>query len=247
MNNLECEVGKRVEWIQKVLENAHSCGIVVGNSGGKDSATVIALSKRATDNVIGVIMPSFSLNSDESSAKRVAEKFNIKTVKVNLSKSYELLQNEIFKAIKITDPKAYYNIKPRLRMTVLYTIAQCNNYLVAGTGNRSEIELGYFTKWGDGACDFNPIADLVVKQVRELGAYLGVPKSIITKAPSAGLFYGQTDEKELGLSYDIIDEYLLTGNCELEEARNKIDYYNNKSKHKRRMPLMYPEILKTED
>jgi NAD+ synthase len=247
MKNEECEVKERGEWIKRVLENSGAKGLVVGNSGGKDSATVLALSKKATDKVIGVIMPSLSLNSDESSAKRVAEKFGIKSIKVDLSRSYNLLQEEIFKEIKISNQKAYLNIKPRLRMIVLYTVAQCYGYLVAGTGNKSERELGYFTKWGDGACDFNPIADLTVREVKLLGTYLGVPRSVINKVPSAGLFYGQTDEGELGLKYEEIDEYLLKGICKSQEIKEKIEAYRKGSDHKRRLPLMYPEIIKAED
>lgn len=247
MENEKQEVESRVAWIRRILATSQMEGIVVGNSGGKDSATVLALSKLATKNVLSVIMPSRSLNSDETAAKRVTEKLEIANIKVELSRVYDLLQEEIFKAVKITNQKAYFNIKPRLRMTVLYTIAQCKHYLVAGTGNRSEIALGYFTKWGDGACDFNPIADLTVQEVRRLGTYLGVPKSIINKAPSAGLFYGQTDESELGLKYETIDEYLLTGICEDSEIKAKIENYQQGSRHKRRMPILYPEVINPEE
>jgi len=246
MESENYEVEKRVAWIQQILTTSQLEGIVVGNSGGKDSATVLALSKLATKNVLSVIMPCKSLNSDATAAKSVAKKFEVENIRIDLSKSYDLLQEEIFKAVKITNQKAYFNLKPRLRMTVLYTVAQCKNYLVAGTGNRSEIELGYFTKWGDGACDFNPIADLTVEEVRRLGTYLGVPKSIINKAPSAGLFYGQTDEGELGLKYSDIDKYLLTGICEDPAIKIKIEAYQRGSRHKRRLPLMYPEVISPE-
>jgi NAD+ synthase len=246
MENENREVEARVAWIQQILVTSRLEGIVVGNSGGKDSATVLALSKLATKNVVSVIMPCKSLNSDAAAAKSVAEKFEVENIKVELSKVYDLLQEEIFKAVKITNQKAYLNLKPRLRMAVLYTVAQCKHYLVAGTGNRSEIELGYFTKWGDGACDFNPIADLTVEEVRCLGTYLGVPKSIINKAPSAGLFYGQTDEGELGLKYAEIDKYLLTEVCEDLAIKAKIEAYRYGSRHKRRLPLMYPEAINPE-
>lgn len=246
MENENREVEARVAWIQQILATSQMGGIVVGNSGGKDSATVLALCKLATKNVLSIIMPCRSLNSDETAAKRVTEKLEVENIKVDLSKIYDLLQEEIFKAVKITNQKAYLNIKPRLRMTVLYTLAQCKHYLVAGTGNRSEIALGYFTKWGDGACDFNPIADLTVKEVRQLGVYLGIPKNIINKLPSAGLFYGQTDEGELGLKYGTIDEYLLTGVCEDSAIKAKIEAYRQGSRHKRSMPLLYPEVINPE-
>ena len=124
------------------------------------------------------------------------------------------------------------NIAPRLRMTALYTIAAADGRLVAGTGNRSERYMGYFTKWGDGACDFNPIADLTATEVFEFLRWLKAPLSIIEKAPSAGLFEGQTDEKEMGVSYAAIDRWLFTGEAN-EHDRAIIERYHRNSEHKR--------------
>ena len=123
------------------------------------------------------------------------------------------------------------NMNPRLRMIALYTLAQTKNYLVAGTGNRSERYMGYFTKWGDGGCDFNPIADLTVKEVYEFLEYLGAPEEIIKKAPSAALFEGQTDEQEMGVSYAAIDRYLLTGEAN-DHDKAIIDRFHSRSAHK---------------
>ena len=128
---------------------------------------------------------------------------------------------------------ALTNIAPRLRMTTLYTIAAAENRLVAGTGNRSEIYMGYFTKWGDGASDFNPIADLCATEVLAFLRFLNAPASIVEKAPSAGLFDGQTDEDEMGVSYAAIDGYLLRGEVN-EHDKAVIDRYHSRSEHKRR-------------
>jgi len=135
-------------------------------------------------------------------------------------------------------PAAIGNIAPRLRMTTLYTIAQSENRLVAGTGNRSEFFMGYFTKWGDGAYDFNPIADLTVGEIYEFLRFLNAPESIITKAPSAGLFDGQTDEAEMGISYAKIDDFILNGRAS-DADKAILDRYHSRSEHKRRPPARY--------
>ena len=123
-------------------------------------------------------------------------------------------------------------------MVTLYLIAQSKNMLVVGTGNRSESHMGYFTKWGDGAHDFNPIADLTVTEIYEFLRYLKAPEAIITKAPSAGLFEGQTDESEMGITYAEIDSYLLQGEAS-EENKKIIEKYHARSEHKRRPIATY--------
>ncbi|MBR7110765.1 MAG: NAD(+) synthase, partial [Clostridia bacterium] len=125
--------------------------------------------------------------------------------------------------------------------TTLYAIGASENLLVAGTGNRSETYLGYFTKHGDGGCDFNPISDLTVKEVYEFLEYLNAPEAVRTKAPSAALFDGQTDEQEMGLTYNAIDTYLLEGKA-IDADREKIERMHARSEHKRRMPTKYKEI-----
>ena len=128
---------------------------------------------------------------------------------------------------------AIANIAPRLRMITLYTVAASENRLVAGTGNASEYYMGYFTKWGDGAYDLNPIADLTATEVFEFLRYLKAPEAVITKAPSAGLFEGQTDEEDMGVTYAAIDRYIQTGEAE-EKDKAIIDRYHSRSEHKRR-------------
>lgn len=227
------EVENRVNWIREILANAHANGIVIGNSGGKDCTLVEILSKMATDNVLSVIMPCESkrnYNIDRDHALLVAEKYDIKTIEVDITEAKLALKSALTPIIGEEVPMAYGNMNPRLRMTVLYAIAQTYNYLVAGTGNASERFMGYFTKWGDGAFDFNPIADLTVAEVYEMLEYLEAPREIIDKAPSAGLFDGQTDEDEMGVKYSDVDEYIKTGKC---NNHDKILSANKRTEHKR--------------
>ena len=123
-------------------------------------------------------------------------------------------------------------------MLTLYTVAGSEGRLVAGTGNRSEAYMGYFTKWGDGAYDFNPIADLTATEVIEFLRWLDAPASIYTKAPSAGLYEGQTDEQEMGVTYAAIDRYITTGEASPED-RAIIDRFHARSEHKRRPAATY--------
>jgi NAD+ synthetase len=239
MRDYKIETEQRVEFIRNVLEGAHSKGIVFGNSGGKDCTLVGILCKMACENTLGIIMPCGSkqnYGSDKTDAEITAEQFNIDTKIVDLSKVKEDIVNAM-KDFSLTDA-ALANIAPRLRMTTLYSVAASENRLVAGTGNKSEVYMGYFTKWGDGAYDFNPIGDLTVTEVYEFLRYLNAPSSIIDKEPSAGLFDGQTDEKEMGVTYKSIDEYIQTGETDAD-SKEIIDRYHRNSEHKRRMPLVY--------
>ncbi len=242
MRDYAIELKNRVEFIKRMLKESGATGIIFGNSGGKDSALVGILCKLACDNTVGVMLPCQSkrnFGEDMEDAGEVAEKFSIKTRIVNLSEVKEIIVEKLEKHTRLSDA-ALANIAPRIRMIALYTIAASENRLVAGTGNRSERYMGYFTKWGDGACDFNPIADLTVKETYEFLRYLEAPENIITKAPSAGLYEGQTDEQEMGISYEKIDEYILNGKAE-EKDIEIIEGYHKRSEHKRRMPRVYGE------
>jgi len=240
MRNWQIEINKRVEFIKSRISEAKAEGIVYGNSGGKDCALVGILARLATKNVTAVIMPCGSksnYNQDRIDALKVCEKFDIAHIEVDLTDVKKTLTQNISKAEKITDA-ALTNIAPRLRMTTLYAVAQSKNCLVAGTGNASEAFMGYFTKWGDGAYDFDVIADLTVTEIYEFLRYLDAPESVITKAPSAGLFEGQTDEGEMGVTYREIDEYITTGKTNAESAEI-IEKYHARSEHKRRLPYRY--------
>ena len=240
MRNYENELASRVAFIREVLSSAGADGIVYGNSGGKDSALVGILCKRACENTLGLIMPCGIIRNyvaDKPDAETLAKHYGITTRTVDLSGTRNALALAVGKKTKLTDA-ASANIAPRLRMTTLYAIATAENRLVAGTGNRSEVYMGYFTKWGDGACDFNPIADLTVTEIYEFLQFLDVPDFVIQKAPSAGLFDGQTDEGEMGLTYRSIDAYLLSGET-TECDRAIIEKLHSEGEHKHNMPIVY--------
>jgi NAD+ synthase len=242
MRDYAVEIQKRVAFIRGVLDSAGASGIVYGNSGGKDSALTGILCKKACDNTVGLIMPCGSRRNnmeDKEDAEMVARQFNIELRTVDLTAVRSAFVDTLTDEVMLT-PDALANIAPRLRMTALYAVAASENRLVAGTGNRSEYYMGYFTKWGDGAYDFNPVADLTVTEIYEFLRYLNVPENIITKAPSAGLYDGQTDEGEMGITYKSIDEFLLTGKVS-DEEKKIIERYHNASCHKRRLPLAYKE------
>lgn len=242
MRDYQKELEKRVAFIRKALQDAHAKGIVYGNSGGKDSALVGILCKKACDNVLGIMLPCQSkrnFEEDMEDGKAVAKQFGIETTAVDLT----AVKEEMTKALSgLTElsPMASANIAPRLRMTALYAVAQTRNSLVAGTGNASERYMGYFTKWGDGACDFNPIADLTVTEIFEFLRFLNAPASIIEKAPSAGLFEGQTDEKEMGVTYREIDLFMEQGTGS-QTSVEKIKAAHAASEHKRVMPKLFEE------
>jgi NAD+ synthase len=226
-----------VTWLQERVQEAGAQGLVFGLSGGVDSALVAALAKKAfPDNCLGVIMPCHSQAEDQEDAELVAQALALPTLRVDLTSSYDSVLEALTKSLGTAlTGLAASNIKPRLRMTTLYSIAAAHNYLVAGTGNRSEAYVGYFTKYGDGGTDLWPIAGLVKAQVWELSRYLGVPEKIVTKAPSAGLWPGQTDEGEIGFTYRELDTYLLTGQGSLPLIQ-KIEELHRKSAHKRALP-----------
>ena len=235
MRNYQEEFDRRVAYIRAKLQEAHADGIIFGNSGGKDSALVGILCKAACDNTVGIIMPcasSVNYGQDKDDGSALAAQFGIETRTVDLSPVREAELKALEGAVKLTD-MSVANIAPRLPMTTLYTIGQAENRLVAGTGNRSEIYMGYFTKWGDGANDFNPIADLCAGEIFEFLRFLKAPASIVEKAPSAGLYEGQTDEQEMGVSYAAIDGFLQGGTVS-EHDRAIIARYHSRSEHKRR-------------
>ncbi|WP_066351942.1 NAD(+) synthase [Fervidicola ferrireducens] len=226
-----------VDWLREKVHEAGARGAVFGLSGGIDSAVVGVICKKAfEENCLGLIMPCYSDPKDEEDAIRVAEGFGIPYKKIVLNSVFDN-----FTAIldKTDNKTAVANIKPRLRMITLYYYAALNNFLVVGTGNKSELTVGYFTKYGDGGVDLLPLGNLVKRQVRELARYLEIPQDIIEKPPTAGLWEGQTDESEMGITYDQLDEYILTGKAP-REIEEKIRKMNLKSEHKRRLPLRPP-------
>lgn len=180
---------------------------------------------------MAITMPCNSKPEDEKDAELVAKTFGVKTLNIDLSNALEELKKETHKSIIISE-EAEINIKPRLRMTTLYAVAQTLNYLVIGTGNLSEAFVGYTTKWGDSACDLNPIGNFTVEEVLQIGKFIGVPDKIINKAPNDGLT-NQTDEEKMGVTYKQIEDVILAGNTDSAETTEKILRMNKFSEHKR--------------
>lgn len=239
MRNYQEEYSSRVAFIKSLIQESGAAGIVYGNSGGKDSALVGILCKAAWDNTVGIMMPCASrrnYEADTADGLAVAKQYGIETRTVDLTPVRNIATAQISAAAQL-NAQALTNLAPRLRMMTLYAVAAAENRLVAGTGNRSEAYVGYFTKWGDGACDFNPIGDLTVTEVYEFLRYLHAPACILEKAPSAGLFDGQTDEQEMGFSYRALDAY-LAGEEVCDSVSQRIANMHRKSDHKRR-PIKY--------
>lgn len=239
-------------WLRERAKAAGAEGYVFGLSGGIDSAVVARLCQMATpDHVLGVLLPCYSQAQDEQDALLVAEAFKIPTVKVDLSKTFDALGSALDQALTEQHPRYTVdvvdikqrlpraNIKPRLRMTSLYYVANALNYVVAGTGNKSEITLGYYTKYGDGGVDVLPIGALLKSEVRALAREIGVPEPVITKPPTAGLWPGQTDETEMGFSYETLEDY-LNGKAVAADVAARIDKLRTVSDHKRAVPPIAP-------
>jgi NAD+ synthase len=198
------------EWIRERVTEAGAQGVVLGMSGGLDSSVTAVLCKRAyPETTLGLIMPCFSSKEDVEHAKMVASKFGIAIKVIDLSTIFKsflnTLEGQKSEAGKGEVDIAVANLKPRLRMICLYYFANKLNYLVVGTGNKSEIAIGYFTKYGDGAADILPLGDLLKTEERKLAEELDIPRAIIEKVPTAGLWEGQTDEGEIGMSYADLD------------------------------------------
>ncbi len=231
-----------VGWIKKVVADCRSDGIVMGLSGGVDSAVTGALCKKAVgENFLALIMPCHTESGELTDAEKVARIFAMKTEKVDLTAICDQFTSILSSSTQLADA----NLKPRLRMAVLYHYANRLNYLVAGTGNRTELEIGYFTKYGDGGADMLPLVGLLKKEVCLLAGELGVPEEIIKKPPTAGLWKGQTDEGEIGISYEELDTIISsiqsgeTGKLE-QDNLSKVKKLIDSSKHKRQ-PI--PEFI----
>jgi NAD+ synthase len=242
-------------WLGEQVRSARASGLVFGISGGVDSAVVARLCQIAAgDRCVGVLMPCHSNPQDEEDGRLVARHFGIRVLRVPLEAPFDSLTRLVDTAFEVVSglrPHAtddirarvpHANVKPRLRMTTLYLVANRLNYLVAGTGNRSEIAIGYYTKYGDGGVDLLPLGRLVKRQVYELARELGVPAPIIEKAPSAGLWLGQTDEAEMGFTYAELERFLNDGASAVPEpTAARIRHLATQSEHKRALPPMPAE------
>ncbi|CAM9142321.1 NAD(+) synthase [Mycoplasma todarodis] len=225
-----------VQWLQEEVKKANMDGVIVGLSGGVDSSVVAALAKKAfPKNSLGVYLPINNMGQDLIDAKELADTISIETKLVDLTESYEAMK----KAVGTKTRLATANIKPRLRMSALYALAQEKRYLVLGTDNAAEWILGYFTKYGDGGVDLLPIVHLTKGEVKEMAKELKLPEVVWTKKPTAALWEGQTDEEELGFSYDEVDKY-LKGEFVEEDILIKIKRQIAITNHKR-VPLPEPK------
>ncbi len=227
-----------VSWIRDKALAAGSKGVVLGLSGGVDSSVLAVLCQRAfPQTTLAVLMPCHSSQEYLAHARLVADKFSIPTKTVVLDSVYDSLLKVLpdDKVEPDVSRLAQANIKARLRMLALYYFANRLKYMVVGASNRDELSIGYFTKYGDGGADILPLGNLLKGQVRELAQFLGIPEPIIDKPPSADLWEGQTDEGELGFSYDELDRYLASGEASAE-IKKRIDSMTSASEHKRQPP-----------
>jgi len=229
--------------IKEYVMSANAKGVVLGLSGGIDSSVTAALSVKALgkENVLGLSLPCHSIPQDLEDAKLIAKNLGITFKVLELTSTYDEIISVFKTKIKSND-RALANLKPRLRMATIYFAGQSMEYLVIGTGNRTELAIGYFTKYGDGGVDFEPIGALYKCEVRAVARILRIPEKIINKPPSAGLWEGQIDEDEIGMTYDLLDEiiYRLDYNLDLKDL-NKVEIKRVKNmmeaaKHKNNTP-----------
>ena len=228
LTNLELEwntVEKQiVSSINNYVKNAKAEGVVIGLSGGLDSSVTIALCVKALskENVIALIMPDNEVTprQDIEDAISLSNSLGVQYTNIDI--------NPIYTAYAQSNPihnekkkNACGNLRARIRMTLLYYYANTQNLLVVGTGDKSEILIGYFTKWGDGAADFRPIKELYKTQVRSLAKHLGIPEQIVIKPSSPRLWKGQLAEREIGIKYQLLDS-ILFGLVDLEMTIEEI-------------------------
>ncbi len=229
-------------WVRSKVEEASAAGVVLGMSGGLDSSVTAVLCKNACPrSTLGLILPCRSNPKDIEHVKQVADKFDIETKMIDISTVFEAAIESLDTTYVEKEDIATANMKPRLRMLVLYYFANKLNYLVVGTGNKSELLIGYFTKYGDGGVDILPLGNLLKTEVRALAGALGIPQEILDKPPSAGLWAGQTDESEIGISYEELDMILNAiesadfSGCD-ENKVEKVKKEIERSEHKRKTP-----------
>lgn len=242
----EKETKNVINYIRDYYEKNNLGGAIIGISGGKDSGVVAGLFTEALgkENVIGVTMPCHSKEEDREDAKLISDFYGFKLVNMDITNTFDAFKKEVFKLGNFTDSElknSDINLKPRIRMATLYYLAALYTavnkkpYLVAGTSNKCELYVGYFTKGGDSVHDISPIADFTVDEVIMIGEVLKVPEKVLYKAPSDGLS-GQTDEDKLGVTYKDIADYIDNEENVEVETREKIKKLHNSNLHKFNIP-----------
>ena len=243
--NTEKETNKIVKFIQDYYKNNNLKGVVLGISGGKDSAVVAALFAKAIgpENILGVTLPCHSDETDKIDAIKVAEKYKFELINLDLTNVFDSFQEEVFKLGNYTEEQlknSTINLKPRLRMSSVYYLAALyselkgGTYIVAGTSNKCELFVGYFTKGGDSTHDIAVINEYTVEEVIKIGEYLEVPEEVIHKVPSDGLS-NQTDEDKLGVKYSDIAKYMNNEQLD-DQTKLKIEKLHKNAKHKFNIP-----------
>ena len=223
------------QFLKDYLEDSHMDKYILGISGGVDSSLCAVLAKNAVgkDRLHCVIIPIESLPEDEEDALKLASEYDLNYTIVDASESFREYVKEFQRNGLELDKSTLGNLKARMRMSILYAIAQKERGLVIGTDNADERYVGYYTKYGDGACDILPIAHLVKSEVIEASKLLGMNPALAERVPSAGLYQGQTDEKELGVTYQELDAFVL-GKKVSPKAKKRIQYLHRISAHKRK-------------
>ena len=219
---------KCVNWIREWFDkNGKDCTAVIGISGGKDSTVVAGLCVEALgkDRVFGVLMPDGE-QSDIEDAIQVCKFLNIRYTIVNIQDAYYDIISKI--DIPLISNQTKINLPPRLRMATLYAVSQSINGRVANTCNWSEEYVGYSTRWGDNVGDFSPLRRLLTDEVIDIGDALGLPYELVHKTPSDGLC-GKTDEDNLGFTYEVLNKYIRTGECDDLKIKELIDDKHNKN------------------
>jgi NAD+ synthase len=242
------EVRKRVDFLKTYVKKSGTKGLLIAISGGIDSAVATALCKQATDELtaennqeyktLGVFQP-YGEQADIQDSYAVAKAYDLKhVVETNIEEAVNEIALEVEQGFKALGSPRHMthqgkgNVKARTRMVMQYALSFEENLLVVGTDHASEAITGFYTKWGDGAVDITPLSTLNKRQVRQLAAYLKVPQSILDKAPSAGLWEGQTDEDELGISYEANSDY-LEGKQIDPAAQERLESFYTRTHHKR--------------
>lgn len=232
---------KLIKWIHDWFEeNGKDCNAIIGISGGKDSSVCAALCVEALgkDRVIGVLMPNLK-QDDIDDSYQLVNHLGIKNFTIPISVAVAGIHNQLeHEGIEVSE-QTTINLPPRIRMSVLYAVAQSMNGRVINTCNLSEDWVGYATRYGDSVGDMSPLSNLTVQEVKAIGKELCLPDNLVNKVPADGLCH-KTDEDNLGFTYKVLDRYIREGICEDDTIKSRIDYLHEKNKFKLELMPAFP-------